>query len=80
MDEVHHRERCTLNEGEVMRGLELKKADIIKKKMMLTNKAIEILKKNDRVKVRLPDVNKISLVIENSQKKITRLSPSEKSH
>ena len=63
-----------------MRGLELKKADIIKKKMMLTNKAIEILKKNDRVKVRLPDVNKISLVIENSQKKITRLSPSEKSH
>lgn len=40
--------------------------------MFLTNKAIELFKKNDRNKFRLPEVNKINLVIENSRKDIKK--------
>lgn len=55
-----------------MRVSDLKKTDLIKKRMFLTNKAIELFKKNDRNKFRLPEVNKINLVIENSRKDIKK--------
>ena len=42
--------------------------------MLVTNKAIQIVKRNDKNKIKLPEVNKINLIISNSknQLKISR--------
>jgi predicted peroxiredoxin len=65
-----------MNEDD-LRHNDLKKTDLIKKKMFLTNKAIELFKKNDKNKVKLPEVSKINLVIENSKKDIKKESVGE---
>lgn len=65
-----------MNEDD-LRHNDLKKTDLIKKKMFLTNKAIELFKKNDKNKVKLPEVSKINLVIENSKKDIKKESVRE---
>jgi predicted peroxiredoxin len=65
-----------MNEDD-LRRTDLKKTDLIKKKMFLTNKAIELFKKNDRNKVKLPEVSKINLVIQNSKKDLKKGSTAE---
>lgn len=38
---------------------------------MMTNKAVEMLKKTDRSKIKLPEVNKLNLIVQ-SYKKVQR--------
>ncbi len=46
---------------------------MVKKRFITTNKAIEFIKRNDKTKVKLPDLNKLSLVVQNSKKERERL-------
>lgn len=57
---------------EELKGLELKKAEMVKKRFVAANKAIELIKRNDKVKVKLPDLNKLSLIVQNSKKQRER--------
>jgi hypothetical protein len=52
----------------LLRDFNIRKTDIIKKRLLLSNKAVEVLRKCDRGRVRLPEVSKINLVVENSRK------------
>lgn len=53
---------------EDIKGLELKKAEMIKKRVIAANKAIELIKRTDKAKIKLPDLNKLSLMVQNSKK------------
>jgi hypothetical protein len=41
---------------------------MVKKRFIAANKAIEIIKRNDKVKVKLPDLNKLNLIVQNAKK------------
>jgi hypothetical protein len=41
---------------------------MVKKRFIAANKAIELIKRNDKAKIKLPDLNKLSLVVKNSKK------------
>lgn len=45
---------------------------MIKKRFVAANKAIELIKRNDKVKVKLPDLNKLNLIVQNSKKQKER--------
>lgn len=57
-----------MNEKDIFKVLEIKKADAIKKRLILNNKAVEIIRKSDRPKLKLPEVTKINLAVENMAK------------
>jgi hypothetical protein len=63
------KDRTIDNDDETtMKGLELRKADLMKKRFMMTNKAIELIRTNDRAKTKLSDTNKLNLIISNAKK------------
>lgn len=41
---------------------------MIKKRVIAANKAIELIKRTDKAKIKLPDLNKLSLMVQNSKK------------
>lgn len=45
---------------------------MVKKRFVAANKAIELIKRNDKVKVKLPDLNKLNLIVQNSKKQRER--------
>ncbi len=45
---------------------------MVKKRFVATNKAIELVKRSDKVKVRLPDLSKLNLIVQNSKKQRER--------
>jgi hypothetical protein len=61
-----------VQDSEELKGLELKKAEMVKKRFVAANKAIELIKRNDKVKVKLPDLNKLNLIVQNSKKQRER--------
>jgi len=46
----------------------MRKADLMKKRFMMTNKAIELIKTSDRAKMKQSDTNKLNLIISNAKK------------
>lgn len=55
----------SLEKEELLRGLELRKAEMVRKRL-LGNKAIEMVRRGEKTKVKLPEV-KISLIVENAR-------------
>jgi hypothetical protein len=45
---------------------------MVKKRFVATNKAIELVRRSDKAKVRLPDLNKLNLIVQNSKKQRER--------
>lgn len=66
------KERLLQDSEEELKGLELKKAEMVKKRFIAANKAIELIKRNDKAKVKLPDLNKLNLIVQNSKKQRER--------
>lgn len=66
------KERLLQDSEEELKGLELKKAEMVKKRFIAANKAIELIKRNDKAKVKLPDLNKLNLIVQNSKKQRDR--------
>jgi hypothetical protein len=50
----------------LLKGLELRKAEIVRKRLLGKN-AIEMVRRGEKTKVKLPEVRKISLIVENGR-------------